>query len=42
LAKLARKFLAVQATSASSERLFSTAGNIVKVKRARLSDDSVQ
>lgn len=42
LAPLARKYLAVQATSASSERLFSTAGNIVTVKRARLTDDNVE
>ena len=39
---LARKYLAVQVTSASSERLFSTAGNTVTVKRARLSDDNVK
>ena len=40
---LARKYLlAVQATSSSSERLFSTAGNTVTVKRARLSDDNVE
>ena len=39
---LARKYLAVQVTSASSERLFSTAGNTVTVKRARLSDDNVE
>ena len=42
LAKPARKYLVVQATSASSERLFSTAGNIVTIKRARLSDDNVE
>ena len=42
LAPLARKYLAVQATSASSEGLFSTVGNTVIVKRARLSDDNVE
>ncbi|CAN0411664.1 unnamed protein product, partial [Discosporangium mesarthrocarpum] len=41
LAKLARKYLPMQATSASSERLFSTAGNTVTVKVNRLTGDKV-
>jgi hypothetical protein len=36
LAKIARKYLTIQATSASSERLFSTAGMILSPHRSRL------
>jgi len=36
LSRLAKKFLAIPATSASSERLFSDAGNIMTVKCANL------
>ena len=42
LAPLARKYLAIHATSASSERLFSTAGNTVTIKRARPRDENVE
>jgi len=41
LSRLARKFLAIPATSASSERLFSTAGNILTSKRNSLGDDAL-
>ena len=41
LAKYARRVLAIPATSASSERVFSTAGQIVTKKRARLTGDAV-
>jgi len=36
LSQLAKKYLAIPATSASSERLFSDAGNIIIVRRANL------
>lgn len=39
VAELARKYLAVQASSASSEHLFSTSGNTITAKRKRLSGD---
>jgi hypothetical protein len=41
LARLARKFLCIPATSAPVERVWSTAGNVVTRRRARLSDDLV-
>ena len=39
LSELSRKFLAVQATSAASERLFSDAGNIMTAKRTSMKCD---
>jgi hypothetical protein len=41
LARLARKFLAIPATSAPVERVWSTAGNAVTKRRARLADDMI-
>jgi len=41
LAKLAKKFLTIPATSASSERVFSSAGNTVTAKRSCLSAEHV-
>lgn len=41
LAELAQKYLAIVATSTTSERLFSTAGNIINSKRAALSTEYV-
>ena len=42
LARLARRVLAVPATSASPERLFSTAGNEMTNKRTRLTCDNLE
>jgi hypothetical protein len=41
LAILARKYLAIPATSVASERVFSFSGNMITDKRTRLSDDAV-
>lgn len=41
MAKLARKYLAIPATSVASERIFSYTGGIITDKRNRLSDDVV-
>lgn len=41
LSKLAKRYLAVQATSVASERVFSTAGDIVTAQRAALSPENV-
>ena len=41
VAKLARTYLAVSATSTPSERVFSATGNIVTKKRAALSPENV-
>ena len=41
LAKLAQKYLCVCATSSASERLFSTAGNVVSPFRATMKPDKV-
>ncbi|QQP35181.1 Uncharacterized protein FKW44_023335 [Caligus rogercresseyi] len=42
LSKLAFKYLSVQATSVSSERLFSTAGQILNDRRNRLSESNAE
>jgi len=42
IALLGRKVLAVPATSAAPERMFSLAGNIMTKKRARLSCDHLE
>ena len=41
LARLANKYLCIPASSVSSERIFSLAGNIINKKRCRLSPDMV-
>ena len=41
LSRLARRYLAMPATSASVERLFSVAGQVVSAKRARLDPSTV-
>ncbi|XP_077384385.1 E3 SUMO-protein ligase ZBED1-like [Festucalex cinctus] len=41
LSKLSKHYLAVQATSVASERVFSTAGDIVTAQRAALSPENV-
>ncbi|KAL0246015.1 hypothetical protein GEMRC1_007231 [Eukaryota sp. GEM-RC1] len=41
MSKFARDMLAVQATSVSSERLFSQTGNVITKKRSRLDDTTV-
>lgn len=42
LAILARKYLAIPATEASSERLFSAAGNVLTDRRSKMSSDSLE
>ena len=42
LAKLAPKYLVCQASSVASEKIFSTAGDIVTDNRARLDPESVE
>lgn len=42
LCKLAMKYLAILATSVSSEKLFSMAGNIVASRREKSTSDHVQ
>ena len=42
VAEVARKYLCVPASSATSERSFSKAGHIVRARRAKLSDEHVQ
>ena len=42
LAKVARKILAIPASSAKSERVFSTGGLVVTAKRGRLSPSKVE
>ncbi|CAD6230743.1 GSCOCG00012193001-RA-CDS [Cotesia congregata] len=41
LSLMARRYLGIPSTSSESERLFSTAGDIVSDKRTSLSPDSV-
>lgn len=41
VSQLARKYLCIPATSAPSERVFSTGGNIVTCQRATLKPDKV-
>ena len=41
MARVARKYLALPATSTESERLWSKAGNIVTKKRAALKEENV-
>ena len=41
LAALARKYLAIPASSVSAERIFSLAGNLISKKICRLSPDTV-
>ena len=42
LAKLARRYLAIPATSAASERVWIRASQIISMKRARLSSEVVE
>jgi len=42
LRRLATKYLSIPATSASVERLFSTAGAIIRARRNRLSPETVE
>ena len=42
LSRLARKFLWIPASSATSERVFSTAGNVVSERRTNLSIDNIE
>ena len=41
LARLAKKYLSIPASSAASERVFLAAGNVVTKKRNKLGDDTV-
>ena len=41
LARLAKKYLAIPASSAASGRVFSEAGNVVTKKRKKLRNDTV-
>ena len=41
LSLLSKKFLCITATSVPSERLFSSAGNLIAEKRSRLTSDSI-
>ena len=42
LAQMARKYLAIPAASAASERLYSVAGNTITDKRLRVTDDNAE
>ena len=42
LSRLARKFLCIPVSSATSERVFSTAGNVVSERRTNLSIDNIE
>ena len=41
LSKLSKKYLCISATSSSSERIFSTAGNVVTEKKSLLKPENV-
>jgi hypothetical protein len=42
LSRMARDYLAIPATSASSERLFSSGSNLITAKRNNLNEDTIQ
>jgi hypothetical protein len=42
LSKLARKYLAISASSTPSERLFSEAGNVMTIKRTQMTSNTLE